>query len=171
MCKCLLHYTRIRRLSIPNLINCDELVTIHSAHEKGGCDVLQRSFPRQAYLCQDCRARIGGMKKIKTIFSGRGKWHICGHPLPFSFDADVVIAHHPDIRNCSVVDQLWQSGITENILSTMFHPDMMFLHSMPGSGEQQISYDLEHISIAGLTMDVSSPSCLLFKLLLNWNVT
>ena len=39
-------------------------------------------------------------------------------------------------------------------LTTMFHPDMMFLHSMPGSGEQQISYDLEHISIAGLTMDV-----------------
>ena len=27
---------------------------------------MQRSFPRQAYLCQDCRARIGGMKKIKT---------------------------------------------------------------------------------------------------------
>lgn len=39
-------------------------------------------------------------------------------------------------------------------LTTMFHPDMMFLHSLPGTGEQQISYDLEHISIAGLTMDV-----------------
>lgn len=39
-------------------------------------------------------------------------------------------------------------------LTTMSHPDMMFLHSLPGSGEQQISYDLEHISIAGLTMDV-----------------
>lgn len=39
-------------------------------------------------------------------------------------------------------------------LTTLYHPDMMFLHSLPGSGEQQISYDLEHISIAGLTMDV-----------------
>ncbi len=39
-------------------------------------------------------------------------------------------------------------------LTTRFHPDMMFLHSLPGTGEQQISYDLEHISIAGLTMDV-----------------
>ncbi len=39
-------------------------------------------------------------------------------------------------------------------LTTMFHPDMMFLHSLPGTGEQQISYDLEQISIAGLTMDV-----------------
>ncbi len=39
-------------------------------------------------------------------------------------------------------------------LTTKFHPDMMFLHSLPGSGESQISYDLEHISIAGLTMDV-----------------
>lgn len=39
-------------------------------------------------------------------------------------------------------------------LTTRYHPDMMFLHSLPGTGEQQISYDLEHISIAGLTMDV-----------------
>ncbi len=39
-------------------------------------------------------------------------------------------------------------------LSTIFHPDMMFLHSLPGTGEQQVNYDLEHISIAGLTMDV-----------------
>lgn len=39
-------------------------------------------------------------------------------------------------------------------LTTMYHPDMMFLHSLPGAGEQQVSYDLEHISIAGLTMDV-----------------
>ena len=39
-------------------------------------------------------------------------------------------------------------------LTTRLHPDMMFLHSLPGTGEQQISYDLEHISIAGLTMDV-----------------
>ena len=28
------------------------------------------------------------------------------------------------------------------------------MHSLPGTGEQQVSYDLEHISIAGLTMDV-----------------
>lgn len=39
-------------------------------------------------------------------------------------------------------------------LTTKFHPDMMFLHSLPGSGESQISYDLKNISIAGLTMDV-----------------
>jgi pilus assembly protein CpaF len=39
-------------------------------------------------------------------------------------------------------------------LTTRFHPDMMFLHSLPGSGEGQVNYDLEHISIAGLTMDV-----------------
>lgn len=39
-------------------------------------------------------------------------------------------------------------------LTTMFHPDMMFLHSLPGTGEQQVNYSLEHISIAGLTMDV-----------------
>lgn len=39
-------------------------------------------------------------------------------------------------------------------LTTMFHPDMMFLHSLPGSGESQVSYDLRNISIAGLTMDV-----------------
>jgi len=39
-------------------------------------------------------------------------------------------------------------------LTTQFHPDMMFLHSLPGTGEQQVSYGLEEISIAGLTMDV-----------------
>lgn len=39
-------------------------------------------------------------------------------------------------------------------LTTMYHPDMMFLHSLPGSGESQVSYDLKDISIAGLTMDV-----------------
>lgn len=39
-------------------------------------------------------------------------------------------------------------------LTTKHHPDMMFLHSLPGSGESQVSYDLKNISIAGLTMDV-----------------
>ncbi len=39
-------------------------------------------------------------------------------------------------------------------LTTRYHPDMMFLHSLPGTGESQVSYDLKHISIAGLTMDV-----------------
>lgn len=39
-------------------------------------------------------------------------------------------------------------------LTTKEHPDMMFLHSLPGTGESQVSYDLESISIAGLTMDV-----------------
>ncbi len=39
-------------------------------------------------------------------------------------------------------------------LTTKWHPDMMFLHSLPGTGESVIHYDLKHISIAGLTMDV-----------------
>ena len=39
-------------------------------------------------------------------------------------------------------------------LTTLYHPDMMFLHSLPGTGESQVNYDLKHISIAGLTMDV-----------------
>ena len=41
-------------------------------------------------------------------------------------------------------------------LMTIFHPDMMFLHSLSETGEdkQQVNFDLEHISIAGLTMDV-----------------
>lgn len=39
-------------------------------------------------------------------------------------------------------------------LTTKRHPDMMFTHSLPGNGESEVSYDLEDISIAGLTMDV-----------------
>lgn len=39
-------------------------------------------------------------------------------------------------------------------LTTKLHPDMMFLHSLPGNGESVVHYDLKHISIAGLTMDV-----------------
>ena len=39
-------------------------------------------------------------------------------------------------------------------LTTKWHPDMMFLHSLPGTGESVVHYDLKHISIAGLTMDV-----------------
>lgn len=39
-------------------------------------------------------------------------------------------------------------------LTTLFHPDMMFLHSIPGNTESVVSYDLKNISIAGLTMDV-----------------
>ncbi|MCM1045758.1 MAG: Flp pilus assembly complex ATPase component TadA [Candidatus Gastranaerophilales bacterium] len=39
-------------------------------------------------------------------------------------------------------------------LTTRSHPDMMFLHSLPGTGESRVNYDLKHISIAGLTMDV-----------------
>lgn len=39
-------------------------------------------------------------------------------------------------------------------LTTQMHPDMMFLHSLPGTTESKVSYDLKHISIAGLTMDV-----------------
>jgi len=39
-------------------------------------------------------------------------------------------------------------------LTTKWHPDMMFLHSLPGTAESVVHYDLKHISIAGLTMDV-----------------
>lgn len=39
-------------------------------------------------------------------------------------------------------------------LTTLYHPDMMFLHSLSGAGESQVHYDLKNISIAGLTMDV-----------------
>ncbi len=39
-------------------------------------------------------------------------------------------------------------------LTTMYHPDMMFLHSLPQTSESKVSYDLKQISIAGLTMDV-----------------
>lgn len=39
-------------------------------------------------------------------------------------------------------------------LTTQFHPDMMFLHSLPQTTESKVCYDLKHISIAGLTMDV-----------------
>lgn len=39
-------------------------------------------------------------------------------------------------------------------LTTQYHPDMMFLHSLPGTVESTVSYDLKDISIAGLTMDV-----------------
>lgn len=39
-------------------------------------------------------------------------------------------------------------------LTTKSHPDMMFLHSLAGSSESRVSYDLKNISIAGLTMDV-----------------
>ena len=39
-------------------------------------------------------------------------------------------------------------------LTTKFHPDMMFLHSLPGTTESNVSYDLKNISIAGLTMDI-----------------
>ena len=39
-------------------------------------------------------------------------------------------------------------------LTTIFHPDIMFLHSLPGTSESSVNYDLKHISIAGLTMDV-----------------
>ncbi len=39
-------------------------------------------------------------------------------------------------------------------LTTKRHPDMMFMHSLPGNGESQVNYDLKNISIAGLTMDV-----------------
>lgn len=39
-------------------------------------------------------------------------------------------------------------------LTTRFHPDTMFLHSLPQTAESQVNYDLQHISIAGLTMDV-----------------
>lgn len=39
-------------------------------------------------------------------------------------------------------------------ISTKTHSDAFFLHSLPASNESVINYDLESISIAGLTMDI-----------------
>lgn len=39
-------------------------------------------------------------------------------------------------------------------LTTKSHPDMVFLHSIPGSGESHVNYELDAIAVAGLTMDV-----------------
>ncbi len=39
-------------------------------------------------------------------------------------------------------------------LTTKRHPDMMFMHSLPATSESKVNYDLENISIAGLTMDI-----------------
>lgn len=39
-------------------------------------------------------------------------------------------------------------------LTTMYHPDTMFLHSLPSGSESYVNYDLKNISIAGLTMDI-----------------
>ncbi len=39
-------------------------------------------------------------------------------------------------------------------LTSRFHPDTMFMHSLPGNSESKANYDLKNISIAGLTMDV-----------------
>lgn len=39
-------------------------------------------------------------------------------------------------------------------LTTKKHPEMLFLHSLPTLNESAVKYDLEEISIAGLTMDV-----------------
>lgn len=39
-------------------------------------------------------------------------------------------------------------------LTTKNHPDMTFMHSLPGKSESEVTYDLKDVSIAGLTMDV-----------------
>jgi pilus assembly protein CpaF len=39
-------------------------------------------------------------------------------------------------------------------LTTKTHPDITFMHSLPGNFESDVSYDLKDISIAGLTMDI-----------------
>ncbi len=39
-------------------------------------------------------------------------------------------------------------------LTSKWHRDMMFMHSLPESGEMVVSYELDKISEAGLTMDV-----------------
>ena len=39
-------------------------------------------------------------------------------------------------------------------LTTKDHPDMMFLHSFEGVGENAVRYDLKDLSIAGLTLDI-----------------
>ena len=39
-------------------------------------------------------------------------------------------------------------------ISTKRHPDVFLLHSLPASNESVVNYDLNNISIAGLTMDI-----------------
>lgn len=39
-------------------------------------------------------------------------------------------------------------------LTTKNHPDMLFLHSFEGVGENAVRYDLKDLSIAGLTLDI-----------------
>ncbi len=39
-------------------------------------------------------------------------------------------------------------------LTTKSHPDMLFLHSFEGVGENAVRYDLKDLSIAGLTLDI-----------------
>lgn len=39
-------------------------------------------------------------------------------------------------------------------LTTKDHPDMLFLHSFEGVGENAVRYDLKDLSIAGLTLDI-----------------
>ena len=39
-------------------------------------------------------------------------------------------------------------------LTSRFHPDTMFMHSLSSGGDSKVNYDLKNISIAGLTMDV-----------------
>lgn len=39
-------------------------------------------------------------------------------------------------------------------LTTKSHPDMIFMHSLPGNAESEVTYDLKDVSIAGLTFDV-----------------
>lgn len=39
-------------------------------------------------------------------------------------------------------------------LTTKKRADMMFMHSIPGSGESRVSYELDDIAVAALTMDV-----------------
>ncbi|MCR5431045.1 MAG: Flp pilus assembly complex ATPase component TadA [Lachnospiraceae bacterium] len=53
----------------------------------------------------------------------------------------------PDNRSVLVIQQADE-------LTTKRHPDMMFLHSFEGVGENAVRYDLKDLSIAGLTSDV-----------------
>lgn len=39
-------------------------------------------------------------------------------------------------------------------ITTEKHADMMFMHSIPGTGESAVSYELDDIAVAALTMDV-----------------
>ena len=88
--------------------------------------------------------------------------YLCIRKVPKSFPmmTELVEKEMLDRNTAELLVQRFRQGSTlicggnSSGKTTLFHPDMMFLHSLPGNSESSVNYDLKHISIAGLTMDV-----------------